>query len=371
MFHYQRVFAAGVVDISPYGKVVAFSNLWLELAGTWRGDAHGSKIYAPIVLAAAWGWLAGTSSEKRSARVFAVLAIILTVMAHLGGAVPLLRFLQPNRFAPVGYLFACVPAAIGFFTMLRAVRAPNVAWIRWMARASFAAVALITTYSVNEVRQEISWTHVGHYGAAPPEVREVGDLSLWVTDWLEKETTPDARVLFETSKSRIHDGAHMAGYYAYTSGRKFIGGPYPFTNFAGFWDGFVFGKPVGQIPQKTFAQYLDTYNVGWILVHSDDSKSYLDRMPGVVPIAVYKGLKAYRCERRLSYFLEGSGRVEKQDINRVVLSDLNGREIVIKFHYVPGLKSDPPTIIVPVKVMDDPNPFVKILNPPGQIRLFM
>jgi hypothetical protein len=370
-YYYQRVFQAGIEDIAPYGKVVSINNLWRELAGIWRNESHGSHLYLPIALAAIWGWHAqGKFFPRRNARVLVILGIALNLLANLAGGIPALRIIQPNRFAPVGYLFLCLPASLGVSSLRRDLFDLG-SRRRWAALAALAVIVVATSYSLLEVRQEISWTHVGHYGAAPPEIREVGDLSKWVVNWLEKETTPDARVLFETSKARFHDGAHMAGYYAYTAQREFIGGPYPFTNFAGFWDGFVFGKPLSQIPQQAFAQYLDTYNIGWMLVHSGESKTYLDQMPGVVPVAAYKGLKAYRCERRSSYFLRGSGRVDEQAINRIVLSDLDGSEIVIKFHYVPGLRSDPPADIVPIKLMDDPNPFIRILNPPKRIRLFM
>ena len=373
MFHYQKVFVAGVSDISPYGKIVAVGNLWRELAGIWSGNAHGSKLYAPLALATVWGWFSrGRLFPDRCGRITAVLGIALSVLAHLGGGIPLLRFIQPNRFAPVGYLFLCVPASLGVSAMWRRARDVPTGWLlRRAAQASLVILGLITAYTLKEVREEVSWTHSGHYGAPPPEARDLGGLSLWVLNWLEHDTTADGRVLFETSKARIHDGAHMAGYYAASSGRSFIGGPYPFTNFAGFWDGTVFGKQMSQIPQETFAQYLDLYNIGWILAHSAEAKHYLDHMPGVVSVAAYEELKAYRCERPLSYFLQGNGHVADQGTNRLALSGLDGGNVVIKFHYIPGIKSDPPATLLPVPEMDDPNPFIKIVNPPRQIRLFM
>jgi hypothetical protein len=63
--------------------------------------------------------------------------------------------------------------------------------------------------------------------------------------------------------------------------------------------------------------------------------------------------------------------VVEQRTNNLVLDNVAGSEIVLKFHYVPGIKSDPPTTILPIQVTDDPNPFIRILNPPKQIRLFM
>jgi hypothetical protein len=372
MYHYQKVFVPGIPDISPYGKTVELSNLWKELLGIWAGNAHGSKLYAPIALAAIWGWFAhGRSFTAKVGHAFALLGLVLNALAHLGGAVPFLRFLQPNRFAPVAYLALCVPASLGVYAAWQNAQTSFLAPVRWAAKISLAVIVLLVVYAVNEVRQEVSWTHLAHYGAPPPEVRELGELSRWVLDWLKHNTSEQGRVLFETSEARIHDGAHMAGYYAHESRREFIGGPYPFANFAGFWDATAFGKPIEQISQPTFSQYLDLYNVGWILVHSPVAKHYLDNIPGVVPVASYGELKAYRYEHPLTYFLVGSGQVVEQRTNSVVLDNVAGSEIVLKFHRVPGLKSDPPATILPVKLMDDPNPFIRILNPPKQLRLFM
>jgi len=372
MYHFQKVFVPGIPDISPYGKIVAASDLWKELVGIWAGNAHGSKLYAPMALAAIWGWFArGRSFTERCGRVFAILGLFLNTLAHLGGAIPFLRFLQPNRFAPVGYLALCVPASLGVYVAWENSRTSHRALARWAAKMSLAVIVIMVVYSTNEVRQEVSWTHVGHYGAPPPEVRELGELSRWVLNWLERDTSEQGRVLFETSEARIHDGAHMAGYYAHESRREFIGGPYPFANFAGFWDATAFGKPIEQISQPTFSRYLDVYNVGWILVHSTAAKRYLDNMPGVVPVAGYRELKAYRYERPLTYFLVGDGQVAEQRTNNLVLDNVAGSEIVIKFHYVPGIKSDPHTTILAIRLMDDPNPFIRILNPPKRLRLFM
>lgn len=372
MYHFQRVFAAGIPDIGPYGKLVIVSNLWRELGGIWSGTAHGSKLYAPLALASVWAWsLPERRLAERASRTLILLAITLNLLADLGGAVPGLRFSQPNRFAPAGYLFLCVPASVGVFAIWRCAKAATATRVAWAARISFAVLALAVIYSANEVRQEVSWTHVGHYGAPPPEVRDLGELSQWVLNWLGSDTSAQGRVLFETSNGRIHDGAHMAGYYAFTAGREFIGGPYPFTNFAGSWDGTAFGKPIGQIPKSVFAEYLDLYNIGWILVHSAEAKRYLDQLPGVVQVGRYGVLNAYRCQRPLTYFVVGSGEVLEQRTNRLVLGSLSGRELVIKYHFVPGLTSDPPATILPIWLMDDPNPFIRILNPPNQIRLSM
>jgi hypothetical protein len=357
---------------APYQKLVDVNLIWKELIGIWAGSAHGSKLYAPLAIASLWGCLWARDSMKQKLCIaFAVSGGALIVFAAVGAAVPVLDTLQPNRFAPVGYLFLVVPAALGLLNMIDSGVHAGRAAQRWGALGCIGLILVPASYAINEVRREVSSSDVGHYGLRPPEVRGLGDRSRWILAWLTRETTSAGRVLFETSKGRIHDGGHLAGYYAYTADREFIGGPYPFQHFAGFWDGWLFNRPIAQIGAEEFKKYTDLYNVGWIIAHSVESKRYFDRIPGVVPVDQFEELKAYRIDRKLSFFLQGAGRIKKRGHNDLLLSDLAGAAATIKYHFVPGMKSDPPATIVPVRLLDDPNPFIRILNPPTQLRLYL
>ena len=70
----------------------------------------------------------------------------------------------------------------------------------------------------------------------------------------------------------------------------------------------------------------------------------------------------------LTWFLQGDGRL-KASLNRLELSDIKGKEIVLKYHWTEGLSASPPARIVPVKTYDDPIPFIKIIDPPAALTL--
>jgi hypothetical protein len=345
--------------------------VWQELLGRWQGHAQGSKSYFLLGLLCLWGWFAIKDQyERKMARAFALSGAALIVFAAVGASVQTIATrMQPNRFAPVGYLLLIVPATCGLLAMIDAVKTisfvPSLA-----ARVSLVPVVLLGLYLCNEVRTQISSADIPHYGATPPEIKNVGDYSDWVLDWLKNNTTTDGRVLFETSKARIYDGAHMAGYYAYTSDRDFIGGPYVVTSFTGFWDGFLFDKPIDKISHDHFERYMDVYNVGWVIVFSDKSKAYLNSHPSAIPVGEFKQLRAYKLQRNLTYFMEGDGHISAREHNKVVFSDLSGPAVLLKFHLVPGLKTEPATTLIPVQLADDPTPFVKIVDPPKKIRLY-
>jgi hypothetical protein len=356
-----------------YQSIFDPSMVWHELLGQWKGHAQGSKEYSILALTALWGWISvDRQSDRKLIRAITVTAVFLIIFAAVGGYFAIIaRALQPNRFAPVGYLYLLVPSTYGLQQVLKRFKAPSSVMVSWLAKATLAIVVLGGVYLANEVRREVSYANIPHYGIRPPEVNGIGEYSQWVMNWLANSPTQAGRVLFETSKARIYDGSRMAGYYAYQSGLEFVGGPYPYLYFAGFWDGYLFDKPINSIDHDQFEKYLNLYNIGWILVHSDESKKYFDNYPGAVVTGTFQQLKGYRLERPLTYFAEGTGRVERREHNKLVLSDVSGPDAVIKYHFVDGLRSDPPTTLLPVKMLDDPTPFVKIVNSPRNIQIFM
>lgn len=365
IFQYQHI-------TGPYQKVVDINLVWQEMLGSWNGKGQGSKIYPLLVFSMMWACFKAPLPEHRNlSRALAISWLSLILLAAVGAAIPGVSEMQPNRFAPVGYLLLVIPAAIGVLTMFAAASRQPRSPVRFGAFTSVIIVFMVSGYYVNEVRREISYRNIGHYGTRPPQVAPIGDYSRWIIDWLGRETSSEGRVLFETSKGRIYDGARMTGYYAYTSDREFIGGPYPYMFFAGFWDEWVFGKPITLIAPEEFLKYLDLYNIGWVVAHSDTSKRYLEKLPGANLTGEYKQIRTYKIERQLSYFIEGKGRIEKRGHNKVTVSDISGDPVILKYHFVSGMKSEPKATLVPIKIMDDPVPFIKIINPPKSIQLYM
>ena len=356
----------------PYQTYRYIDMIWRELLGIWGNGMRGSKIYAPIAFAAAWSCLrAGNIYIRKISYTFAATGILLILFAVVGSTLPCKGLFASNRFSPTGYLMLSIPAALGVIDMFRASIERRNAMIRLCARAGIFFVAAAVLFNFNEIRREVSYADIRHYGIHPPEVNGIGDYSEWVLNWLTRETTNSGRVLFEDLVDTTYEKVVMSGYYAYNTNREFIGGPYPFWHFAGFWDGFLFNKLIWQISHEDFKKYMDLYNIGWIIVYSNISKHYLDKMPDAMPVGEYKHLKVYKFERPLSYFIEGSGEVLARGHNKLVLTNLSGDAIVLKYHFVPGLKSKPAATIIPIKIMDDPTPFIKILKPPKKILLYL
>lgn len=360
----------GMADgAQPYQQVVDLNMVWQDMLGL-PGAGRGSHFHAILVfLSCCAAARARQLRERQLARALLAAALALLVFAATGSMARPLAILQTNRFVIQAYVLLTLPAAIGLLAIVQDLRATGARRLAALGAAALALPALL--YCINEVRQELSPGRRAYYGSAPPQVHPLGPTSRWALERVCNQTDPGARVLFELSLARVHDGGHMAGYLASRCAREFIGGAYPFTHFASFQDGEAFGQPIGDLPPAMFRQTLERYNVGWLLVHSPRSRRYLARLPFVTLISEGQGLAFYRTELPHTYFLQGSGTVRARGANHVDLADLVGATIVLKYHYLPGMRTEPPARIDGVRVGDDPTPFVRIRQPPAQLRLGM
>ncbi len=75
-----------------------------------------------------------------------------------------------------------------------------------------------------------------------------------------------------------------------------------------------------------------------------------------------------KVKQSLDWFLRGKGNVEV-GLNTIRCSNVKGDEVILKYHWTKGLVSDPPVKIEAEKILDDPIPFIKIINPPSEFTL--
>jgi hypothetical protein len=225
-------------------------------------------------------------------------------------------------------------------------------------------------FTGRELANEVSARPTPHHGRAAPEIRGEGPLTVWLKQTLAAHTTPAGRILFETSLGRIHDGAHIAGPLAHALGRELIGGPYVYMHHAGFWDGQLFGRSIRSFGADEFTQRLKLYNVGWIVVHSESSKAFLKTLPAARLLAEQGPVAVYAWDGApLSYVLKGAGQVASRGLNRLTLHGLGGDEVILKYHFVPGLQATPAATLEPVLLPGDPQPFIRLVRPPARLEI--
>lgn len=342
-----------------------------ELRGVFEKNTFGARIYLPIAILAVIG-VAGKDAthSRRTWAAWFLAGLSVEIIRAVGETIPLIAKMEPHRFSPLGYLLMAVPAGRGleiFLTfMSKTLREKR--WV--MASIGYAPLVAGFVFMGREVLIEASPGNHPHLGPAPPYVMGVGHKTQWIVEWIKSNTTPSARILFETSQGRFHDGDHIAGYIAATTQRELIGGVYPGHHFAGFSDGVAFGEKLQDLDETQFMRRMDTYNIGWIIAFKPSSKKYFEQLPNVKLTAEFDGLAVYEVKRNYSFFQSGQGLVSNHH-NRIVLDELTGPIISLKYHYLPGLKSSPKTQINPVFIGDDPIPFIQLVNPPRSVTLFI
>lgn len=334
-----------------------------------RLGGSGAKVYPVIWLGAITAvFMTKDDKDKRILPTCFATGICMILLARLG---PALEFLKPgelNRFSAAGYLFLLLPASKGIVRLATFAGDESVSWARLGARVCTAVTAILGLYGSYEVAKEVSWLNVGKYGIHAPQIASVSDDKVWLLQWLKGNADESGRVLFETSN---HDkDKSLTSYFSYMSGLQFIGGPIPGRfRFSNPWDGLFFGKNIEDIDPSQFERYLDLFNIGWIIVHTERARQQLKGIPSIRPTGQFQDFTAYNIDRPRNYFFRGRGIVTRAGANALVLDNLEGAEIVLKFHYVEGLTADVPVKISGVKLLDDPTPFIRILGAPAHLTI--
>jgi hypothetical protein len=197
-----------------------------------------------------------------------------------------------------------------------------------------------------------------------------------IVDWIRTATPARGRVLFEESGDEtgfIYDGMYLSSFAAHWAGRELIGGPINLYNdrhhFAEFHSGELFKREIHRLGDEEIRNYFRLYNIGAVVAFHPASVQRLQSVPGLVSLDRRIGpVHLMKINQTLSWFLQGDGRVGAA-LGRLKLSDVKGEEIILKYHWVEGLRGEPAVKMTPVKMYDDPIPFIKIVDPPDTFTL--
>ena len=83
------------------------------------------------------------------------------------------------------------------------------------------------------------------------------------------------------------------------------------------------------------------------------------------------GFFIYKVSRSPSFFFKGEGEIAST-YNRLFLKNIKPQdnEIVIKYHWMKYLKTEPELKMERVMLLDDPVGFIKIKNPPSSLVIY-
>jgi hypothetical protein len=203
----------------------------------------------------------------------------------------------------------------------------------------------------------------------PPELRAI-------VEWIQKEAPANARVLFEESGDEtgfVYDGMYLSSFVPHWTGRQLIGGPINLYNdrhhFAEFHSGKLLKRDIQTFSDEEIRNYLRLYNIGAVVAFHPVSIRRLRSLAGLIALDRRIGpVHLMKVNQPLTWFFEGEGEV-KAGLNRLEVSNVKGEEVILKYHWVEGLAGSPAVKIAPIRLFDDPIPFIKIAQPPADFTL--
>jgi hypothetical protein len=360
--------SAAIVDQLPFFASTNPLTFFLDYLGpqgywTFRPSFIEKGFRLSLLILGAVGTLRLMRSDSRSLGLMLASGLaFLFLVAYFGALLPVLKPWQPLRFKVPFDLFLVIGAA---YCAGRWLDAPAA------ARSRLTPLLLaggLLAFVVNLVQTEST-------GNLQLRSGMTGSLKA-ITDWIARETPSDARVLFEESGDEtgfVYNGAYLSSLIPHLTGRQLIGGPINLYNdrhhFAEFHSGQMFKRDVRMLGDAELRDYLRLYNIGAVVAFHPASIQRLQAIPGLVTTERRIGpVHLMRVNQPLTWLIAGEGKVEA-GLNRLEISGIMGEEIILKYHWVEGLSTSPPTKVEPVKMLDDPIPFIKLVAPPSSVSL--
>jgi hypothetical protein len=298
--------------------------------------------------------------DKNVGILLSAALISLFLITYFSFLVPALQAWQPMRFKVPFDLFLVIAAAYALAVWLKASSAAS----RFASyNVPFLLLAATVTFLVNLVHTE-SQGKLRLRTLIRPEISEL-------LRWVGQNTPEEGRVLFEESGDEtgfVYDGMYLSSFIPYWSGRQLIGGPINLYNdrhhFAQFHSGRLFGRDIKAFTDDEIKQHFRLYNIGAVVAFHPDSVKRLVSVPGLVTLDRRVGpVHLMRANQPPDWFVQGQGQVIAK-LNRLEVSTSGANEVLLKYHWLDGLVSNPPATIIPVKISDDPIPFIKVIDPP-------
>jgi|GEM_PF-3088536 len=156
-----------------------------------------------------------------------------------------------------------------------------------------------------------------------------------------------------------------------------LGGPNPgnflisrYCDFLGvYWtkrEPTLFGRSLFDFDEKKLMRYLDFYNTAFVIAQTEESKAFFDSMPKSFSLfaEVEKRYKVYKVSGSRSWFLHGRGHISF-DYDEIKIEEASPGPLILKFHWIKTLQTDPPLKIEPILISEDPVPFIFIDNSAG------
>lgn len=327
----------------PFGLLGSLPLIWIFLLGTF------------------FGWRLLRRVEKSLADAWFFTQVIILIFAYFGPFINFLNPVQPRRFAVYFLALAVFPTAIVCNKILSSIKL----WHRPLVIVSLAAALFILPNSYNR------WSPFKLMTTFPPRAQAV-------VAWISQNTTRDARVMVEEINDagradNPYGGSYLNALLPSLTNREIIGGPFPGIDIihhrVTLMDDKLMGRPVSEMTDNELARILELYNIGWIVSFSAGSKSRFALAANFIEkTAEFGPIQCFSVKGEKSFLIGGRGEVQAgPNTLKVKIARLDGRSVVLKYHWLPSFRVNPAYGIEKFDVDIDPVGFIKVyMEEPGE-----
>lgn len=205
----------------------------------------------------------------------------------------------------------------------------------------------------------------------------LGDEREQLVEAIRRQTTADARILWEEPPADV-PGWNWSALLPVLTDRAYLGGLDGAAgvehNHCGLRGDRLNGRPLADWTAAERHRFAAQYNVGWVVARSPAATAWWLADPAARELArLPEGpaggtVTLIRLDRPPSFFLSGTGTVDRADRTKIVLTnvvpDADG-EVTLSFHHQPGLRIAPSNVVLTggTKDLFDPIGWLKLRVP--------
>jgi hypothetical protein len=293
-------------------------------------------------------------------------ALFLLLLAAYGVYIPGFDQMEPGRFLYSAMIFLAPLSGAGLKICLELLwRASEKSIERRVATAVFISLVVIPPW-LGMVSARAYYKHTLSTTMSPEMTKLIAEL--------QQTTDSSGRLMVEDGPAWRYRNCHLPSILPLFTSVEQVGGPYPHTfikhHFTTFQKNETMGKTLLEWDPGAFGEYIDLYNIRWILTASSQATDFINGLPGCEPIWSLNHFTIWRTPGRSS-FADVSGVSVRAEYNRidVKIPQSDGapppERIVLKYHWDRALEADPPARISQIMLLDDPVPFI-LLEPNGR-----
>ncbi|MFO7914860.1 MAG: hypothetical protein R6U43_04120 [Candidatus Krumholzibacteriales bacterium] len=357
--------AIWLVPLLRYLDIKTVSDTFFQVGGLTelaKAVMKPGNIPAIMLLVMAAAGFAALLRDKRFSEALppAAGSVFLFIISAYGTRIPLFNQMEPGRFLVPALIFAAPLSGPGAASVIRRLKyIIHSDRIRELIKPAAVLVPLVCMPFLSLISAREYYRHT----LSTSHTREVSAM----IEALKEHTGPAGRLMFEDGLPREYGFCYLSSMIPLYTGVEQIGGPYPHAfirhNFTNFTAEKTMGSPLSEISPEKMRNYLQLYDIRWILTASSETGSYFSNFPGLETVW---SSGRFTLRERAGY---GRDIEVEAGYNRIGISIPEPvplpEQILLEYHWDRSLKVAPPAEIRPQYRLDDPVPFI-LLEPNGK-----